>query len=346
MVYEETLSEIRQHKKRLIHVRGDYYVKWIGIDGSLCEGDFREETFKKRNDSFESMYDYDLIKKDGTVEYGEYPAIPQSMANSPEWTGIKYLEGVGPFVFGIKKNGTVSQMQRYEAENHNNINHLKNWAEISGIVGYSTKNSFGTYVDTFVLGLKRDGHVVAGSNSTSDWELGRIAGTWRNVTSLVIYHDFVDTDLVGIMKDGTAVIVHVDKQGKCTLEQMCDIVDAAFFDNCLLGLKRDGTLMILKGKMDSNIWDCLSQWKNVAVIDSCYEYDFGPVDECFSSAWGLTYEGKMLRMIRSRNFEMPSPFQGTVERICNYYIERFITKRVLRKPLYNYENVTSKFNIF
>lgn len=272
MVSVNTDGTVNAIKKDL-NIKDYDFSNWVGIrsvsSNELCIGGIREDgsvvlshTVLDISDSEFGISDWKDIemlefsafnvyglKSDGTIEYFslfQYDKTDDINENINNWTDIDYIDGSYFGVVGVKKNGKVVAALDLLPELEEKI---KNWEDIK----MASISSY--FFRARIVGLKNNGELVEARysiNEESNYQLdpyNELKGAEKICAG--------DMFTAGLMPNGTLRVIcgrDYDYQAKVqqegidyidikALDNTEDVIDINSFEDHLVVLKRDGTIL-------------------------------------------------------------------------------------------------------
>ncbi len=204
--------------------------------------------YDKAIEAFSTILDYQDSKK--MVEEAKKQRIYQYSA---ERIVAEY-----DYILGVKSDGHVvyKDCNIYGFE-------LNNWTDIITLFGN----------DSFIVGLKSDGTVVAETDVQGFESISGSANGWKDIVTVSVGAE----SIVGLKSDGTVVAATKRSdfwsEYKSKLSSWTDIVaiSSGVFNTHTVGLKSDGTVVTTYNKS----WFDVSDWKDIVAIDSGYSHIAG-----------------------------------------------------------------------
>ena len=190
--------------------------------------------------------------------------------NVSGWRDIVAVSAAGNETYGLKSDGTV-----VSTVNHNFTHSVSEWTDIVAISTYNYDSWFG---HVLIVGLKCDGTLVSlefNRNTADNYcfdsfphpdiydEAGGII--WQD---LVAVFPTSNGSMIGVKVDGTIVVSPYDD---FDTKKFNGIVSIYRGDNAVAALKSDGTIVV----SDKDVYDGLSDWKNIISIDVCGDHIVG-----------------------------------------------------------------------
>ena len=216
------------------------------------------------------IYEYDIskFKNINTIDYCEYNSFIAGLKDdgtvilsslySPnsdvswldkeseyiilDWSDIIEISA-GNGVYGLKSDGTVVGYPEHL---------VSGWHDIVSIAAGSDH----------IVGLKRDGTVIAASDRNSYGECDTMG--WTDVIAIEAGNGFT----VGLKTDGTVIAAGCNKYGQLDVNDWKDIIEITVgsgWHYCTVGLKADGTV-VMAGQNRHGEFNNISDWENIVSI--------------------------------------------------------------------------------
>ena len=184
------------------------------------------------------------LRKDGTVIVAE-SRDHNSKCNTKNWKNIVAISTGESHIIGLKKDGTVVAT----GKNNNGQCNVEKWTDIVAV-------SAGV---SHTVGLKKDGTVIATGKNNN----GRCnTESWTDMLNVYAVSD----NTIGIKKNGTIEVAGVDGKIKEAVADWNNIKSICMAsDDTVVGLKKDGTVVIAIGECMANYVDEID-WTNIDSI--------------------------------------------------------------------------------
>ncbi|MBD5459890.1 MAG: hypothetical protein HDR26_02950 [Lachnospiraceae bacterium] len=221
---EETLKTIEEWEN-IRRLSGEWGLDALDKDGGFytVRGVSIYDDYTERNRQIAEIeplqmlcsynYDFAALRMDGTIcayaKYSNYLELDPVKQQMAQWTDIVAIDGLGVVgcIAGLKSDGTVVVSNHGVEENGTIYRDALEWSDIIAISkGFES-----------LLGLKRDGTVVAAGNLRSGQE--NIA-EWTDIVAISAGQDIH----VGLKRDGSIVIAG-DFGGRLELPDMTSMKD-------------------------------------------------------------------------------------------------------------------------
>lgn len=125
----------------------------------------------------------------------------------------------------------------------------------------------------FILGVKKDGTVVAAECMNSDTfiDFGQLnVKNWKNIVQISASSEHT----IGLKSDGTIMAVGNNEFGQCNTAEWSNIVSVSAGLYCTVGLKNDGTVLVAGDVTPENLRK-VRKWKSIVQISANSEQIVG-----------------------------------------------------------------------